>query len=174
MMLKCLLWAADIYAGNNVLTGKACICRRGDVDSGDRFLANKHFSDIIDGIIGGLEHHDLTAKFSIHSEGDYTDFEDIPLQEERAIELYLNQPMLEAWLSLAAADILVTAHSSFSYSAALYNEGLTVYSKFWHSPLPSWMTYHDSDQLARAISQQHVGVLLRKKMAARLSGPESI
>ncbi len=82
--------------------------------------------------------------------------------------------MLEAWLSLVGADILVTSHSSFSYSAGLYNEGLTVYSEFWHSPLPSWITYHDSAQLARALGQQHVGVLLRKRLAGRLARPESI
>ena len=144
------------------------------MQGGDRFLPNSHFSDIIDGIIKGLEDHKLAARFFIYSEGDEADFQDIPDQEQRAIELRLDQPMLHSWLSLVGADILVTSHSSFSYSAALYNEGLTVYSKFWHSPLPSWITFHDSEQLARAVGQQHVGVLLRRKMAARLARPESI
>lgn len=99
---------------------------------------------------------------------------DIPFQEDRNIELHLDDPMLEAWLSLAGAEILVTSHSSFSYSAALYNEGLTVYSDFRHPPLPSWITFRDNAQLARAIGRQHVGVLLRKRLAARLARPEAI
>ena len=84
--------------------------------------------------------------------------------------------MLEAWLSLVGADILVTSHSSFSYSAALYNEGLTVYSDFRHSPLPSWITFHDSAQLARAQRPAACqGVLLLKRLAARpMPAPESI
>ena len=144
------------------------------MQGGDRFLPNPHFSDIVDGIIEGLEDHQLTAQFFIYSEGAEAEFEDIPDQEQRAIELHLEEPMLDAWLSLVGADILVTSHSSFSYSAALYNEGLTVYSKFWHPPLPSWIIFHDTGQLARAISQKHVGVLLRSRMAARLARPESI
>ena len=155
-------------------TGRLCIHRRGDVQGGDRFLPNEHFSDIIDGIIQGLKDHDLSPRISIYSEGAEADFEDIPFQEERGITLHLDEPMMEAWLSLIGADILVTSHSSFSYSAGLYNEGLTVYSEFWHSPLPSWITYHDSAQLARALSQQHVGILLRKRLAGRLARPESI
>ena len=116
----------------------------------------------------------MTAKVSVYSEGEEQDFEDIPLQEQRAVALQLHRSMLQAWLGLVGADILVTSHSSFSYSAALSNEGLTVYPSFWHCPLPTWITFHDTAQLARAISQQHVVVLLRKRIAGRLARPESI
>lgn len=141
---------------------------------GDRFLPNEHFIEIMEGLIEGLKYHGLTARFNIFSEGDESDFEDLVLDRHSIIRLHLDKSMVEAWQSLAAADVLVTAHSSFSYSAGLYNKGLTVYSKFWHSPLPSWITFHDRTQLVRAVAQQHVGVLLWKRLALRQPAPESI
>ena len=141
---------------------------------GMRFLPNEHFVEIIGGIVRGLEHHGLAARISVFSEGDEDEFQELLLQTYSKVVLQLHQSMLEAWTRLVAADIVVLSHSSFSYSAALYSEGLAVYSTFWHSPMPSWLTFHDRDQLATAISQQHVGVLLRKKMSLRQSAPESI
>lgn len=55
--------------------------------------------------------------------------------------------------SLGAAHVLVLSRSSFSYSAALYNENLVVYTPFWHAPLPSWVVHDGTQQqLERALN----------------------
>lgn len=42
---------------------------------------------------------------------------------------------------LIKADVLVTAKSSFSYLAALYNENEVIYINFWHNQLNNWTNY---------------------------------
>ena len=37
------------------------------------------------------------------------------------------------------SDILVTSASSFSYSAALLNNGEIYYKPFWHPPMNNWI-----------------------------------
>jgi len=44
---------------------------------------------------------------------------------------------------LIKADVLVTAKSSFSYLAALYNENEVIYVNFWHKPLIHWNNYEN-------------------------------
>ena len=132
-----------------------------------RYLSLQYFSGIIDGLMNGLGSHNLTARFTIISEGAEADFGDAFSHHEGSVKLQLNQPVLTSWRAMVDADILVLSRSSFGYSAALYNEGLTLYSRFWHAPLPSWIVYHDTEQLQSAVAEQHVGVLLQKKMALR-------
>ena len=132
-----------------------------------RYLALQHFSDIIGALKDGLSSHNLTARFTIVSEGAEADFGDMLSHHEGSVKLQLNQPVLTSWQAMVDADILVLSRSSFGYSAALYNEGLVLYSRFWHAPLPSWIVYHDRQQLQSAIAEQHVRVLLLKKLALR-------
>ena len=145
------------------------LCRRGDVHAGIefRYLSLQHFSDIIGGLKDGLKSHNMTAKFTIVSEGAEADFGDMLSRHEGSVRLQLNQPVLTSWQAMVDADILVLSRSSFGYSAALYNEGLVLYSRFWHAPLPSWIVYHDKQQLQNAVAEQHVRVLLLKKLALR-------
>ena len=144
-------------------------CRRGDVHAGIefRYLPLQHFSDIIGGLKDGLTSHNLTARFTIISEGVEADFGDMLSHHEGSVKLQLNQPVLTSWQAMVDADILVLSRSSFGYSAALYNEGLVLYSRFWHAPLPSWIVYHDRQQLQSAVAEQHVRVLLLRKLAFR-------
>ena len=39
---------------------------------------------------------------------------------------------------MVVAEVLVTAKSSLSYSAALLNKNTIYYINFWHKPLNSW------------------------------------
>ena len=145
------------------------LCRRGDVHAGIefRYLSLQHFSDIIGGLKDGLKSHNLTARFTIVSEGAEADFRDMLTGHEGSVKLQLNQQVLTSWQAMVDADILVLSRSSFGYSAALYNEGLVLYSRFWHAPLPSWIVYHDKEQLQSAVAEQHVRLLLLKKVALR-------
>ena len=162
-------WRQTVLASCCIQVSRSFLCRRGDVHAGIefRYLALQHFSDIIDGLKDGLNSHNLTAKFTIVSEGAEADFGDMLSHHEGSVKLQLNQPVLTSWQAMVDADVLVLSRSSFGYSAALYNEGLVLYSRFWHAPLPSWIVYHDRQQLQSAIAEQHVRVLLLKKLALR-------
>jgi hypothetical protein len=52
--------------------------------------------------------------------------------------LHLNDTNEQTYLGMAAADILITSASSFSYSAAFFSDGDIYYTEFWHKPCSWW------------------------------------
>ena len=54
------------------------------------------------------------------------------------IVLHLNDTIEHTYLGMAAADILITSASSFSYSAAFFSDGDIFYTQFWHKPCSWW------------------------------------
>ena len=52
--------------------------------------------------------------------------------------LHLNDTIEQTYLGMAAADILITSASSFSYSAAFFSDGDIYYTEFWHKPCSWW------------------------------------
>jgi hypothetical protein len=54
------------------------------------------------------------------------------------IVLHLNDTIEQTYLGMAAADILITSASSFSYSAAFFSDGDIYYTEFWHKPCSWW------------------------------------
>jgi tetratricopeptide (TPR) repeat protein len=54
------------------------------------------------------------------------------------VVLHLNDTNEETYLGMAAADILITSASSFSYSAAFFSDGDIYYTEFWHKPCSWW------------------------------------
>lgn len=52
--------------------------------------------------------------------------------------LHLNETNEQTYLGMAAADILITSASSFSYSAAFFSDGDIYYTEFWHKPCSWW------------------------------------
>ena len=74
---------------------------------------------------------------------------------------------LQTWYSLGSAHVLVLSRSTFSYSAALYAEGVVVYTAFRHQPLPSWVVAERGDpaQLARAVGDSPALGQLERKLA---------
>ena len=150
------------------------LCRRGDVRDGERFLPNEHFIEIMEGLREGLKYHGLTAKFTTFQRATRVTLRTLSSTGTASQGCTSTSPWWKPGRAWRLLMCLSQAHSSFSYSAGLYNEGLTVYSKFWHLPLPSWITFHDRTQLVRAVAQQHVGVLLWKRLALRQPAPESI
>lgn len=74
----------------------------------------------------------------IHSQGSIEEFKDIP--NDIKINIKLNTSVEESFTDMVFADILVSAKSSFSYTAALLNEGIIYYIPFWHKPMNNWIT----------------------------------
>lgn len=74
--------------------------------------------------------------FHIYSQGDADNFND--LKGDNVI-FYLNHDLIESFIGMVAADILVISPSSLSYVAALISEGEIYYKPFWHKPRKNWI-----------------------------------
>jgi hypothetical protein len=66
------------------------------------------------------------------------DFDVIP-----NLERHINVHPIETLRRMATADGLIMSRSSFSYVAAILNEGIVVCHPFWHSAMSEWLTSGD-------------------------------
>lgn len=114
--------------------------RRGDVSINNsnsfRYTHNQFLVEKLKTISQLLDSNAVHYKIHIFSQGrlpDFTDFEPFnPVY-------YLNYDEFETFNSLVGANILLMAKSSFSYMAAILNQGIVLYEPFWHSALPGWI-----------------------------------
>lgn len=58
-------------------------------------------------------------------------------------EFHLNGDVLPTFHGMVFADSLVTSASSYSYCAAMLNNGVIYYKKFWHKPANNWIVADD-------------------------------
>lgn len=82
------------------------------------------------------EHKDKNLHFHIYSQGNIENFNGF-LAEDTT--LHIDEPLENTFVSLVAADILVTCASSLSYAAAMLNSGIVYYFPFWHNKRSSWI-----------------------------------
>lgn len=125
--------------------------RRGDVGPNrhaERYTENRIVAQRIERIRSLCSKYGVTPLIQIHSEGLVNDFDTLDMYE-----LHLNENPLETLRSLALADLLVMAKSSFSYVAGLLNTGIVVYETFWHSKRENWLEIDDYINLERRIAQ---------------------
>ena len=118
----------------NTKTSIALHIRRGDVDKKTyptRYIDNNKYKKIIRFLLKTYPDDIIT----IFSEGSIHDFHD--LQQDRVV-FQLNGTIEETFHSFVRAKVLVTAKSTFSYSAALLNENEVYYIPWWHKPLKHW------------------------------------
>lgn len=73
--------------------------------------------------------------FHLYSQGADENFTKF---KARDIVLHINESVEDSFTSMVFADILVTAPSSFSYTAGILSDGIIYYIPFWHPPLPHW------------------------------------
>jgi hypothetical protein len=52
---------------------------------------------------------------------------------------YIDEDLKDTFTALVGSDILVTSRSSFSYIAAILNDGEIYYLPFWHKPKKNWI-----------------------------------
>ena len=113
--------------------------RRGDVSINKyqgRYNPNSYYNKIINFLNTTYPQFNIT----IFSEGSLVDFEDII---GKKLSFKLNENIEETFHSLVSAKVLITAISSFSYSAALLNSNEIYYLDFWHKPLNNWKNIKD-------------------------------
>jgi hypothetical protein len=111
--------------------------RRGDVDQRPatihRFVETDVYVRIIKSLLSRFE-----RDVHVLSEGRAEDFAQLSAIDPRRVLLRLNENFASAHYGMVTAWLLVTARSSFSYSAALLRTGPVFYLPFWHPPLKSW------------------------------------
>jgi hypothetical protein len=113
--------------------------KRGNVDPSerDRYTPNTALIGAIESMRGVLEPLGIAHRFELYSMGGPSEFRAL---EALAPEFHLNESAIDTFHGLVGADILLTAKSSFSYTAALLNGGVKLYEPFWHRPLKDWVT----------------------------------
>ena len=121
--------------------------RRGDVSpaqNASRYTTDAEIADRI----RLLQRHLPDAECRIYSEGIASDFQ---LFADLGCRLRLGGDPLDILQEMAAADVLVTAKSSFSYVAALFNPNLVLYTPFWHAMQPGWVCLEDEPAVIAAL-----------------------
>jgi len=84
------------------------------------------------------KHNNKELLFHIYSQGQINKFQDL---ENNDVKFYLNYDIIETFIGMVSAEILVISPSSFSYTAALISDGEIHYKKFWHNPRKNWIIY---------------------------------
>jgi hypothetical protein len=97
---------------------------------------NSYYLNIMNIIREKYNDKDNQVLFHIYSQGDETKFIDLVNSD---VKMYLNYDIIESFIGMVAADILVTSPSSLSYVAALISDGEIYYKKFWHNPRKNWI-----------------------------------
>lgn len=114
--------------------------RRGDVNietHENRYTSNSYYNKIIK----YLNYKYPTNNIVIFSEGSEKNFSEL---NGKNLSFRLNKSIEETFHSLVSAKILVTAISSFSYSAAILNPNEIYFIKSpWHNPLKNWKIISD-------------------------------
>lgn len=113
--------------------------RRGDVSEAqtrDRFVSANVYLRRIESIRKVLLSLNLDPEIHIYSNGTEEEFEQL---SKAGVELHLTLGAIETMSDLIKSDIILTAKSTFSYVAGLFNPGIVVYDDFARSPLPEWM-----------------------------------
>ena len=100
-----------------------------------RYNTNEYFLKIINNIRSKYGGNDIL--FHIYSQSNKRASFDCFISEDT--QLHIDEDICSTFVGLAAADILVTSASSFSYVAGLLNYGTIIYCPFWHPPHPDWL-----------------------------------
>jgi hypothetical protein len=112
--------------------------RRGDVEPSARFrfTSAEYYFWLMKIMRSKVPH----AKFHVFSETGKRDDYSKEFDQYRKLgaTVHLDTEALEALAHMARADVLVTAHSSFSYLAALFNPNC-VLDQGWKEPQPGWV-----------------------------------
>jgi hypothetical protein len=82
---------------------------------------------------------DRPVRIHIFSQGKPEDFE-IYLKNNNNVVLHLNEDLESTFTQMVYADVLLTAPSALSYSAALISRGIVFYIEFCNPKLPKWNT----------------------------------
>ena len=128
------------YFNNNKINIAIHIRRENSHDQGEAgervTTPNSYYLNIMNEIRKKYFKNDII--FHIYSQGYLYEFKCFESENEDVF-LYLNHDLVESFMGMVSADILVTSPSSLSYVAALISDGEVYYKPFWHNPRKNWL-----------------------------------
>jgi hypothetical protein len=74
--------------------------------------------------------------FHIYSQGSLDLFQSYIADDT---ELHIDEEIEPTFISMVAADMLITSFSSLSYIAGFLSDGIIYYHPFWHPPRNNWI-----------------------------------
>lgn len=113
--------------------------RRGDVTATrniSRYMADEPILRSIARLRSAVASIGRPLHINLYSEGDPADFRAFA---EAGCQLHISADPMESFHNLVAADILVSAPSSFSHLAALLSEGIVIPPKMRSTPMSNWL-----------------------------------
>ena len=98
--------------------------------------ANSYYLNIMNNLREKYKDSNKELLFHIYSQGDITQFQELVNDD---VKFYLNYDIIESFIGMVSADILVISPSSLSYVAAMISDGEVYYKRFWHNPRKNWI-----------------------------------
>ena len=87
----------------------------------------------------------------IYSEGKVRDFRKLFFEN---VHFSLNDNIENTFHDLVTSKVLVTAKSSFSYTAALLSTNIVYYIPFWCEPLDNWLMFDNLELWLKEFDQK--------------------
>lgn len=126
--------ACDFVIGVHVRLGDV---RKGDADTGHRFVANGHIISIVEKVSEVACHLGQKPQIHLHTNGtpeQVRDFSRLP-----NLTYHAGESALETFASLVRSDVLISARSDFSMLAGIYCKGVVVCDSRHRTPLEEWI-----------------------------------
>ena len=111
-----------------------------------RFVGNDVMAKTILMTQSVLRELGLASRVRLFSQGDEKDFASL---RDMGFELCLNTPTIPTFREFVEADVFIMTKSSFSYAAAILNDGVKLYDPFARSPLSDWIVRESDGGFAR-------------------------
>ena len=138
--LKKIYKPANLNRFENVLN-IAIHVRRGDVSedniNSSRYTPLNILNKLLKDIIKIASENRFDYLINLYSQGKENDFSGLG---DIKVNYRLDENEFSTFKSLVESDILITAKSSFSYTAALFSDGIILYEPFWHPPMKNWIS----------------------------------
>jgi hypothetical protein len=128
------------FFNNNKINVAIHIRRENKMDkglAGERATTpNSYYLNVMNRIRDKYKNDNKEILFHIYSQGSIESFKEL---DNNDVKFYLNHDIIETFIGMVAANILVISPSSLSYVAALISDGEIYYKKFWHNQRKEWI-----------------------------------
>jgi hypothetical protein len=152
--------AATPRPRSNVIEVCAHLRRGGDVtaenpETAYRYVSNDAMARSIVMTQSVLKQLGLASRVRLFSQGDEREFASL---QDLGCDLCLNTPAVPTFREFVEADVLITTKSSFSYTAAILNDGVKLYDRSSRSPMSEWIVRDsgfDREQLRARLAARY-------------------
>lgn len=139
--------------------------RRGDVSKNGadsfRYTSNQFVCLLLERILLLLsDFTNVEVSIRLYSQGEAEDFGEL---RKMSKHFHLNDCVFATFHNMVSADILIMSKSSFSYSAALFSNGVKIYEPFWHKPLKNWIVTNNFAEFNESDFREKVCNLLLRR-----------